>query len=266
MGTPFVHELRVRYGECDPQGIVFNANYLLYFDVAFTELWREAVGPVDEMNERGIDVVVAEAHLGFRAPARYDDVLALRARGDALGATSITTAIDVRAGRRGAGGGAPAPRLRRARHVGQDRAARLGAGRARAARPYRRRSRRRAGGRRNPAWPSAALTVTSATSEARFAAPSTFSARLARAESAEASGAGVLPSSSGTAPPGAERAKRTPTAAEARPVATTAATAPSLAVARTRSRPERLPGRASPARAPAQPATTAAVESEFTVP
>jgi len=30
------HELRVRYGECDPQGIVFNANYLLYFDVAFT--------------------------------------------------------------------------------------------------------------------------------------------------------------------------------------------------------------------------------------
>ncbi len=44
--APFVHELRVRYGECDPQGIVFNANYLLYFDVAFTELWREAVGPV----------------------------------------------------------------------------------------------------------------------------------------------------------------------------------------------------------------------------
>ncbi len=40
MPADFVHELRVRYGECDPQGIVFNANYLLYFDVAFTELWR----------------------------------------------------------------------------------------------------------------------------------------------------------------------------------------------------------------------------------
>jgi acyl-CoA thioester hydrolase len=35
----FVHELRVRYAECDPQNIVFNANYLVYFDVAFTELW-----------------------------------------------------------------------------------------------------------------------------------------------------------------------------------------------------------------------------------
>ena len=95
MAIPFEHELRVRYGECDPQGIVFNANYLLYFDVAFTELWRAAVGPWTEMNERGIDVVVAEAHLGFRARARYDDVLALQARVVTLGTTSMTTAIDV---------------------------------------------------------------------------------------------------------------------------------------------------------------------------
>jgi acyl-CoA thioester hydrolase len=91
----FVHELRVRYGECDPQGIVFNANYLLYFDVAFTELWREAVGPWQEMVERGVDAVVAEAHTRFHAPARYDDVLQLRARITRLGDTSLTTEIDV---------------------------------------------------------------------------------------------------------------------------------------------------------------------------
>jgi acyl-CoA thioester hydrolase len=90
-----VHELRVRYGECDPQGIVFNANYLLFFDVAFTELWREAVGQWDEMVERGVDAVVAEANLKFRAPARFDDVLALRARIVRLGTTSLTTEIDV---------------------------------------------------------------------------------------------------------------------------------------------------------------------------
>jgi acyl-CoA thioester hydrolase len=90
-----VHELRVRYGECDPQGIVFNANYLLYFDVVFTELWREAVGPWTEMVERGVDAVVAEANLRFRSPARYDDVLQLRARVEELGRTSITTRIDV---------------------------------------------------------------------------------------------------------------------------------------------------------------------------
>src|SRR6266850_2032541 len=65
--APFVHELRVRYGECDPQGIVFNANYLLYFDVVFTELWRAAVGPWQEMVARGVDAVVADATLSFRA-------------------------------------------------------------------------------------------------------------------------------------------------------------------------------------------------------
>jgi len=93
-----VHELRVRYGECDPQGIVFNANYLLYFDVAFTELWRVAVGPWGEMVERGVDVVVAEANLKFRSPARFDDVLQLHARVARLGTTAITTEIDVMLG------------------------------------------------------------------------------------------------------------------------------------------------------------------------
>jgi len=95
MSTPFVHEIRVRYGECDPQGIVFNANYLLYFDVVFTELWREAVGPWGDMVERGIDAVVAEANVRYRSPARFDDVVELRAQVANLGQTSITTEIDV---------------------------------------------------------------------------------------------------------------------------------------------------------------------------
>jgi acyl-CoA thioester hydrolase len=90
-----VHELRVRYGECDPQGIVFNANYLAYFDVALTEMWRSALGPWQDMIERGIDAVVAEASARFRAPARYDDVLALQTRVTRIGTTSFTTEIDV---------------------------------------------------------------------------------------------------------------------------------------------------------------------------
>ncbi len=98
MGAPFVHELRVRYGECDPQGIVFNANYLLYFDVAFTEMWREAVGPWLEMVERGFDAVVAHAEIDFRAPARYDDLLSLPVRIVRLGSSAITTEIDVMRG------------------------------------------------------------------------------------------------------------------------------------------------------------------------
>jgi acyl-CoA thioester hydrolase len=95
MGAPYVHELRVRYGECDPQGIVFNANYLLYFDVAFTEMWRAAVGPWQDMPARGYDAVVGEAHLEFRSPARFDDVLALSVQVERLGSSGITTRIDV---------------------------------------------------------------------------------------------------------------------------------------------------------------------------
>jgi acyl-CoA thioester hydrolase len=73
VGEPFRHRLRVRYHECDPQGIVFNAHYLAYFDLAVTELWRETMGGLQAMLERGLDFVVAEVRIRFRAPLRFDD-------------------------------------------------------------------------------------------------------------------------------------------------------------------------------------------------
>jgi acyl-CoA thioester hydrolase len=94
--VPFSHELRVRYGECDPQGIVFNANYLAYFDVAVTELFRAAIGPWQAMVDRGVDVVVAEANVKFRRPARFDDLITLGARVGSFGTTSATIELDIR--------------------------------------------------------------------------------------------------------------------------------------------------------------------------
>jgi acyl-CoA thioester hydrolase len=91
----FSHRLRVRYVECDPQKVVFNANYLVYFDVAFTELWREAVGPWLEMSERGYDAVVADARLAFKAPAYFDDELDVALRIGRLGRSSIVTGVEV---------------------------------------------------------------------------------------------------------------------------------------------------------------------------
>ncbi len=96
MPRNFQHSLRVRYGECDPQGIVFNANYLLYFDVAFTELWRAGVGPWLEMTGRGYDAVVAETRLAFRAPARFDDEVGIGLAIARLGRSSIVTTVAVR--------------------------------------------------------------------------------------------------------------------------------------------------------------------------
>ena len=109
----FVHELRVRYGECDPQGIVFNANYLLYFDVAFTEYWRDRGRPLGRDGELGVDAVVAEANLALpRAGALRRRA---RARGHDRGAGhDVDDDARRRPPRRGAAGRVPAaPRLRR---------------------------------------------------------------------------------------------------------------------------------------------------------
>lgn len=89
MPLPFSHELRVRYGECDAQGIVFNANYLAYVDVALTEMWRQTFGSYQDMVAKGLDSVVAESRLRFRASARFDDLLRIEGGVDPLGRTSM---------------------------------------------------------------------------------------------------------------------------------------------------------------------------------
>ncbi len=95
MATPFVHRFRIRYGECDPQGIVFNANYVAFFDHAFTELWREAFGSYQSMVDRGVDMVVAEMNLVFRGSARFDDLVEIEATIERLGTTSMTTHLEL---------------------------------------------------------------------------------------------------------------------------------------------------------------------------
>jgi acyl-CoA thioester hydrolase len=95
VGRRHVHRIRVRYGECDLQGHVFNANYFSYFDIALTELWREAAGGYQEMLDSGLDLVVVEATARFRAPARFDDDLDLEVTVRHLGTTSMRTDLRV---------------------------------------------------------------------------------------------------------------------------------------------------------------------------
>ena len=89
MGEPFRHSLRVRYHECDPQGHVFNANYLAYADIAITELYREAFGSWEvPMDEHGLDMVVAEANARYLAPLRFDEEIDLVVTITRIGGTS----------------------------------------------------------------------------------------------------------------------------------------------------------------------------------
>lgn len=91
MPEPFVHWLRVRYAECDPQGVLFNANYLAYIDHTITELWRAAYGGYQAMLDRGVDIVVAEARMRFLGSARFDEELSLEATVTHMGTTSLTS-------------------------------------------------------------------------------------------------------------------------------------------------------------------------------
>ena len=98
MSEPLVHTLRVRYSECDLEGIAFNSHYLNYFDVSITELWRAAFGGYRAILDRGVDMVLAEVHVRFRKPARFDDELALSIEVTHLGTTSMLTRHVARVG------------------------------------------------------------------------------------------------------------------------------------------------------------------------
>jgi acyl-CoA thioester hydrolase len=86
-----VRSWRARYGECDQQKVVFNSHYLTWFDDSMTELWRAAFGSYDAAVERGIDIVVAESHIRFRASARFDDEVTIAVAVTHLGTTSLVT-------------------------------------------------------------------------------------------------------------------------------------------------------------------------------
>lgn len=95
VAAPVTYRLRVRFGECDPQGVVFNANYLAYFDIGMTELFRTAFGTLGGyqaiVDRSGLEFVVAEAGLRYHRPARFDQELTLEIAITGLGTTSITT-------------------------------------------------------------------------------------------------------------------------------------------------------------------------------
>ncbi len=95
----FSHRLRVRWGECDMQGIVFNPHYMAYVDVGLTEYWR-AIGLVypDALLEDGMDIFMVAAAQSWRDAARYDDELDVALRCEYLGTTSLRVAFRIRRG------------------------------------------------------------------------------------------------------------------------------------------------------------------------
>ena len=62
-------------------GVVYYANYFIWFEVARTDLLREAGWSYRLMETGGVSLPVIEAHCDYRQSARYDDDLEIRASG-----------------------------------------------------------------------------------------------------------------------------------------------------------------------------------------
>jgi acyl-CoA thioester hydrolase len=68
--------VRVRYAETDQMGVVYYANYLVWFEVGRSELMRQRGLDYKQMEiETGCLMAVVEANARYQAPARYDDEL-----------------------------------------------------------------------------------------------------------------------------------------------------------------------------------------------
>jgi acyl-CoA thioester hydrolase len=77
----FETRLRVRYAETDQMGVVYHSNYLIWFEVGRVELLRELGFDYARMeSELDTSVVVVEARVRYKAPARYDDVILVKTR------------------------------------------------------------------------------------------------------------------------------------------------------------------------------------------
>ena len=71
-------KIRVRYGETDQMGVVYHANYAVYFEVGRTEWLREFGLSYSGMEAEGIMLPVISLSINYKNSARYDDVLKVK--------------------------------------------------------------------------------------------------------------------------------------------------------------------------------------------
>ena len=91
------HPVRIRYGECDMQKVVFNANYLAYIDDAKDTWMREILGTFEE---HGFEFMVKKITLEWHSAARFGELLDLELEIIRWGTTSYDVGVVGRVGER----------------------------------------------------------------------------------------------------------------------------------------------------------------------
>jgi acyl-CoA thioester hydrolase len=87
--------VRVRYAETDKMGVVYYANYFVWFEVGRTDLLRASGWTYRDMETEGFGLPVIEAHCTYREPAKYDDEIEVRTRGEMLSPVRVKFSYEV---------------------------------------------------------------------------------------------------------------------------------------------------------------------------
>ncbi len=95
MTQPFRYTLRVRYGECDAQYVVFNARYGDYVDLASTEFLKACLAGRD-IFDGSFEYQVVRQLTEWKGSARFDDVVEVSVSPAKLGTTSFALAFELR--------------------------------------------------------------------------------------------------------------------------------------------------------------------------
>ena len=82
-------DIRVRYCECDPMGVVHHTVYPVWFEMGRTELLRQTGRTYRELEDAGILLAVVRLEASYKRPARYDDVVQLRTTLAKVGAVKV---------------------------------------------------------------------------------------------------------------------------------------------------------------------------------
>ena len=90
----------VRYSECDPQGVVFNANYLVYADEALVHVLARQGVSYRELEARGLDASLVASEVEWKSPARWGEVVDVDGTVERVGRTSFVMAFSIAVGDR----------------------------------------------------------------------------------------------------------------------------------------------------------------------
>lgn len=89
-------QIRVRYAETDAMGIVYYGHYLLYFEVARNEHFRQLGLSLAALEAQGFYEAAVEAHIRYLAPSRYDDLLSITTRTEEIRNRGWSLSYEVR--------------------------------------------------------------------------------------------------------------------------------------------------------------------------